>query len=147
MPGKGGENTESPTDSSSMSAARSMQSPSRSFQRSPALSISRLHDLLEHLHRLAFLASHVLEDGLLAVRRDDHDPDRMLLPKAPATADGLVVLLVRVREADKEHVGAVLPVESPAGDRGLGDDHPRAALGEGDEALFLHVGMIRAPHF
>src|SRR3990167_8368221 len=142
MPGKGGENTERPTDSSSMSAVRSMQSPCMSFQRSPDLSIHGLNDLLEHLHRLTLFAPDVFKDRLLAVRGDDDDPDRALLTEAPAATNGLVVLLIGVRESDEEDVGAGLPVQPPAGDRRLGDDHPRAAFRERDEAFLFHVGMI-----
>src|SRR5262245_12606859 len=142
MPGKGGEKTLRPTDSSSTSAVRSMQSPSMSDQRSPALSIHCLHDLGEHLRGLALLAPHVLEHGLLAVGRDDDDAHGLSLTEAPTAAYGLVVLLVRIRESNEEHVRAVLPVEPPARDRGLGLDHPRLTRRERDEPLLLHVRVI-----
>src|SRR5687767_3736279 len=62
-----------------------------------------------HFFGVLFLSSDVGDDISLSVARYDVDVDLLLLPKAPATSNSLVVLFPRVGESDKCHLVTVLP--------------------------------------
>jgi hypothetical protein len=151
MPGNGGENTRQPDRLGRRSrrcARRSRRASSST--RSPWLTRSR------HASPRAWRTSpapalscgaHVLEHRLLTVRSDDRHLHGSGLAEPPAAADGLVVGLVRVGEADEHHPGAVLPVQPPAADPRLRDEHPRVAVREREQPRLLLVRAVGAAYF
>ena len=103
------------------------------------------HQPVEHLFSLVGLALQVAGDALLALCGHDVHPDGTLLTEAPAATDGLVVLLEAVRW-EGDDVGAVLEIQAPCADLWLRDQHPRLAVSEGRQAVFLCVLAVAARH-
>ena len=68
----------------------------------------------------------------------------MLLAEPPASANGLVVLLVAVAEPKERHLGTVLEIQSEAGDARLGHEDSGASFDECREPRLLHVIAILA---
>lgn len=91
------------------------------------------------------LALQVLHDPPLALGEDYVNGDRILLAEAPAAADRLVVLLKAVGRKIG-NVVAVLKVQAPGADLGLGDQHPGATFREVDQPAFLDVVTIGSRH-
>ena len=100
---------------------------------------------VEHLFSLVGLALQVAGDALLALCGHDVHPDGTLLPEAPASADGLVVLLEAVRR-EGDDVGAVLKVQPPRANLRLRDEDAGLAVSEGGQAIFFRVFAIAARH-
>ena len=99
------------------------------------------HKAGEHAFGLMALALQVLHDPPLSFGEDDVNGYGVLLPEAPAAADGLVVLLKAVRRK-VGNVVAVLEVQAPGADLGFGDQHPGATFREVDQAAFLGVVTV-----
>ena len=99
------------------------------------------HEAGKHLFCLLALAVQVFHDAPLAFRQHDVNGYGSLLAKPPATADGLVVLLKGMGRKVGDVV-AVLEVEPPCADLGLGDQDTGATFGEVDQPLFLEVVAV-----
>ena len=65
--------------------------------------------------------------------------DRLLLPEAPAPADGLIERLVAVGQANKGDVVAALEVEAKPEDARLADQHADLAILKVDRSLLLVI--------
>ena len=83
---------------------------------------------------------HVLNDRALQRRHDDVSIDRVLLAEPPASADGLVVRLVRVRQPDEAHLVGVLEVHPEPRDARFRDEHPDGSVLECFEGGGFGVG-------
>lgn len=99
------------------------------------------HKTGEHAFGLMALALQILHDPPLTLSEDDVNGYGVLLSEAPAAADGLVILLKAVRRKIGDVV-AVLEVQTPSANLGLGDQHPGATFREVNQAAFLGVVTV-----
>ena len=63
-----------------------------------------------------------------------------LLAESPASADGLVELLVAVGQAEESHVGAALQIDPKPCHRRLGDEHSGLSFDEVEDVHHLMTG-------
>jgi hypothetical protein len=95
----------------------------------------------EHAFSLLALALQVLHDPSFAFSENDVNGYRVLLTKPPAAADGLVVLLETMGRKVGD-VAALLEVQTPCSDLGLGDQHAGAPLCKINQSAFFLVVTI-----
>ena len=85
-------------------------------------------------------------DAALALGGEHEHVDGARLAESPAAPDGLVELLVAVREPAESHLVASLPVHAEAADGRLGDDDAVFAAGEPEHGVGLVLRRVAAAH-
>lgn len=101
------------------------------------------NEIRKHLFGLLPFAVQVFHDAPFAFGEHDVHGDRSLLAEPPAAADGLVILLEAVG-GEVGDVIAVLEVEPPRPDLGLGDQDTGATFGKVDQAALFHLVAVGA---